>query len=71
MRKLGTSNKYYLSTLPTFLDYDIKGVKIKFTHGSPNAINEYLYEDKENTEEVMKKPGGRYSCLRSYPHTFL
>ncbi|NLL31680.1 MAG: metallophosphoesterase family protein [Clostridiales bacterium] len=49
-----TSNKYYLSTLPTFLDYDIKGVKIKFTHGSPNAINEYLYEDKENTEEVMK-----------------
>lgn len=49
-----TSNKYYLSSLPTFLDYDINGVKIKFTHGSPNTINEYLYEDKENTKNIME-----------------
>jgi putative phosphoesterase len=51
------SNKYYLSTLPTFFDYDANGVKIKFTHGSPNAINEYLYENEENTENVMKNLG--------------
>lgn len=48
------SNKYYLSQLPTFLDYDINGVKIKFTHGSPNIINEYLFEDGQNTEDIMK-----------------
>lgn len=47
------SNKYYLSQLPLFLNYDINGVKLKFTHGSPNSISEYLFEDKENTEEVM------------------
>lgn len=49
------SNKYYLSQLPTYLDYDINGVKIKFTHGSPNAINEYLFQDNENTEKVMNE----------------
>lgn len=48
------SNKYYLSQLPTFLDYDINGVKIKFTHGSPNMINEYLFKDGKNTEDIMK-----------------
>ena len=26
-----------------------------FTHGSPNAINEYLFEDADNTIEVMKQ----------------
>ena len=48
------SNKFYLSQLPTELNYDINGVKIKFTHGSPNAINEYLFEGAENTKNVME-----------------
>lgn len=48
------SNKFYLSQLPTELNYDINGVKIKFTHGSPAQINEYLFEDGENTKKVME-----------------
>ncbi|VYT97838.1 YfcE family phosphodiesterase [Clostridium tertium] len=48
------SNKYYLSELPTELNYDINGVKIKFTHGSPNRINEYLFEDSNETKKVME-----------------
>lgn len=48
------SNKFYLSTLPTELNYDFNGVKIKFTHGSPNTINEYLFQDAENTKNVME-----------------
>lgn len=48
------SNKFYLSQLPTELNYDINGVKIKFTHGSPNAINEYLFQDADNTNNVME-----------------
>lgn len=49
------SNKFYLSQLPNELNYDINGVKIKFTHGSPNTINEYLFEDGENTKKVMEE----------------
>lgn len=49
------SNKFYLSQLPTKLDYDINGVKIRFTHGSPNKIDEYLFEDAENTKKVMEE----------------
>ncbi|GAB6168602.1 metallophosphoesterase family protein [Clostridium carnis] len=48
------SNKFYLSELPTSLDYNFEGSKIKFVHGSPNAINEYLFEDGVNTQEVME-----------------
>ncbi|MBQ6820649.1 MAG: metallophosphoesterase family protein [Clostridium sp.] len=48
------SNKYYLNQLPNELNYDINGVKLKFTHGSPNKINEYLFENEENTEIVMQ-----------------
>lgn len=50
-----TSNKYFLSQLPTYLDYNIHDVKIKFTHGSPNSISEYLFEDKENTKTIMSE----------------
>ena len=48
------SNKYYLSELPTELNYDFNGVKFKFTHGSPKKINEYLFEDGENTKTIME-----------------
>lgn len=48
------SNKYYLDSLPTRLEYSINGVNIVFTHGSPNQINEYLFENSENTAEIMK-----------------
>ena len=49
------SNKYFLDSLPTSLKYTFNGVNFLFTHGSPNAINEYLFEDAANTIDVMKQ----------------
>lgn len=48
------SNKYYLDSLPKFLKYQFNGVNFLFTHGSPREINEYLFEDSENTIKVME-----------------
>lgn len=53
-----TSNKYFLDSLPPHLKYTINGVNISFTHGSPNTINEYLFEDSANTNEVMNNFDG-------------
>ncbi|MCF0146967.1 MAG: metallophosphoesterase family protein [Clostridium sp.] len=53
VEEVRASNKYYLSELPTKLNYDINGVKVLFTHGSPDNISEYLFEDAENTKKVM------------------
>ncbi len=55
VEEVRSSNKYYLSQLPTKLDYDFNGVKVRFTHGSPNKINEYLFEDGENTKKIMQE----------------
>ena len=55
VEEVRASNKYYLSQLPTELNYDINGVKIKFTHGSPNNIREYLFENADNTQKVMEE----------------
>lgn len=52
------SNKYFLESLPHSLEYTINGVNITFTHGSPSTINEYLFEDGENTTKVMRDFGG-------------
>lgn len=52
--ELRTSNKFYLDSLPEQLKYTVNGVNICFTHGSPNLISEYLFEDAENTEKIMK-----------------
>ena len=55
VEEVRSSNKFYLSQLPTRLDYDFNGVKVRFTHGSPNKINEYLFEYGENTKKVMEE----------------
>ena len=55
VEEVRSSNKFYLSQLPTKLDYDFNGVKVRFTHGSPDKINEYLFEDGENTKKVMEE----------------
>lgn len=47
------SNKYFLDSLPTQLKYNINGINILFTHGSPVAINDYLFEDGDNTKTIM------------------
>ena len=54
IEEVRASNKYFLSELPTTLEYDFEGAKIQFVHGSTKAINEYLFEDGKNTEEIMK-----------------
>lgn len=56
--ELRASHKYYLGSLPDHLDYNINEVNILFTHGSPNKINEYLFEDEENTNRVMESFDG-------------
>ena len=48
------SNKHYLDSLPLKLEYSINGVNIVFTHGSPEKINEYLFENGENTIKTMQ-----------------
>ena len=58
IEEVRASNKYFLSELPTTLKYDFEGVKVEFVHGSTNAINEYLFEDGENTKEVMESFSG-------------
>lgn len=58
VNELRAANKFYLSELPERFDYDINGKKITFVHGSPNAINEYLYEDKENTLKIIEEFDG-------------
>lgn len=47
-------NKCYLDALPTSMTLEFNGKKIKFVHGSTNAINEYLLEDSSNTINVME-----------------
>ena len=53
IEELRNENRYFLSTLPSHLTLEFNNKKIKFVHGSPNTINEYLLEDAENTEKVM------------------
>ena len=53
VEEVRASNKFFLESLPERLDYKVENKRISFVHGSPNKINEYLYEDKENTELIM------------------
>ncbi|MGE5676981.1 MAG: metallophosphoesterase family protein [Pseudomonadota bacterium] len=46
-------NKQYLKSLPMEVNMDFGGRKVKFVHGSPRRINEYLKEDSMEAEEVM------------------
>ncbi|MBD7910953.1 MULTISPECIES: metallophosphoesterase family protein [Clostridium] len=54
VNEVRAANKYYLDNLPTSMTLDFNGKKIKLVHGSPNALNEYLLEDDENTSKVME-----------------
>lgn len=54
VNELRASNKFYLDSLPKSLTLEFEGKKIKFVHGSPNAINEYLLENEDNTAKVME-----------------
>lgn len=47
-------NRKYLSNLPNRLTIDCNGLKILIVHGSPRAIDEYLYEDKESLQHLLE-----------------
>ena len=51
--ELRASNRFYLSSLPETMTLEFEGKKIKFVHGSPLKINEYLTEDNQNIDEIM------------------
>lgn len=53
VEELRASNIYYLANLPTEINMDICGKKIKFVHGSPRKINEYLDDANQDIEEIM------------------
>lgn len=58
IEEVRASNKFYLNELPEKLKYNFEDVNIEFVHGSPNTINEYLFEDGSNTEAIMKDFSG-------------
>lgn len=65
------SNKFFLSQLPESLDYVINDVNIKFVHGSPKAINEYLFEDAENTiSNIQSIESDVLVCAHTHIPTF-
>lgn len=53
VEELRTSNRYYLDNLPDNFSMNVCGKSIKFVHGSPRKINEYLKEDYSKLDEVM------------------
>lgn len=46
-------NKEFLKSLPMEAEMDFGGRRVKFVHGSPRRINEYLKENSKEAEEVM------------------
>lgn len=46
-------NKEYLKSLPMEVVMNFEGKTIRFVHGSPRRINEYLRENSKEAEEVM------------------
>jgi len=46
-------NKEFLKGLPMEVNMSFEGKTIKFVHGSPRKINEYLKENSKEAEEVM------------------
>lgn len=53
VKELRAENRYFLDNLPTSITLEFNDKKIKFVHGSTNAINEYLLENAENTANIM------------------
>jgi len=46
-------NKEFLKNLPKEVTMSFEGRTVKFVHGSPRKINEYLKENSKEAEEVM------------------
>lgn len=55
VEKTGDEAKEFLKSLPEFLVLEVEDKKIKFVHGSPRSITEYLKENSEEAKEVMRE----------------
>lgn len=53
IENLTSESKRFLKSLPISLTMNIDGKVIKFVHGSPRSITEYLTENSKEAEEVM------------------
>ncbi|QAA30710.1 metallophosphoesterase family protein [Clostridium manihotivorum] len=51
--ELRASNKYYLENLPSSITLNIDNKKVLFVHGSPNRIDEYLYDNNPDLESIV------------------
>ena len=60
--------KAWLRTLQPELRRDIGGVSIRFVHGSPRRINEYLFADRDpaSLARIARVAGLR--CARLWAH---
>ena len=45
-QQVSDENKAFLRGLPLHLAIEVHGLKVRFVHGSPRRINEYLFEDR-------------------------
>ncbi|WP_297518781.1 metallophosphoesterase family protein [uncultured Clostridium sp.] len=55
VEELRASNSYYLNSLPTELTMNICDKKIKFVHGSPRKIDEYMDKNNLDKETIMSE----------------
>ena len=63
-------NKAYLRTLAGELRVEIEGFRVRFVHGSPRRINEYLYEDRD--PRSLERIAGQAECdLLIFGHTHI
>lgn len=51
---LTDENRAYLKNLTNKLSLEVEGFKVVVVHGSPMAIDEYLYEDKEKLSKLTE-----------------
>ena len=52
--EISTKNRDYLKNLPRYLKLNCHGFDLLMVHGSPNKIDDYLYEDGEKIIEISK-----------------
>ncbi|GAA0179753.1 metallophosphoesterase family protein [Clostridium sediminicola] len=58
VEKVTEKNKKLLKRLPESLTLTVNNKVIKIVHGSPTKVNQYLFEDGEDTKEIMESFDG-------------
>lgn len=52
---ISTTNRHYLKNLPERMTLKVGGKEILVVHGSPRRMNEYLFEDSLQVQEVTQE----------------